>query len=85
MSNQELVDVVKKLNFDSKHIERVVKNHYPEILSEIQNRTKFLDGLFKKVSLNMRLYCIQNNFDSVPICSHLNCKHRVKWGKGCFT
>ena len=33
----------------------------------------------------MRIYCIQNDIDSVPICANSDCNNHVKWGRGRFT
>ena len=66
-SNQELVDLVFKLN-NGKHTNRLkflIKRDNPNLFDEILKRTNFVP---EQTSFMARLYCLKHNIDSIPLC-----------------
>ena len=84
MSNQDIVEITNPLNKNPSRFNIFLANHYPKLLGEIINRTFFLDehlDRFKngKVPIQCRLYCLDKNITSFPVCSHPECTNQTRW------
>lgn len=54
MTNQELIDCIKRLNKIPDILDRYLRNHYPNLYSEVVLRTNFLDPCdFKRNSVSI--------------------------------
>ena len=88
MSNAQLLDEIRKvkLTVDSVHLNRYVKNHYPELYQEMKKRTKFLSDYYgeKSVPINAIIYSLEHGMTEMPICAHPNCSNIVGWNKTNF-
>ncbi len=86
MSNHELLTCLNNYKVTISHLLRVIKRRNPELLNELINRTKFLDeyysNLNESVPLPARLYCLEHDLESQPICKHDGCNVRVEWSRG---
>ena len=84
LSNDELLDEVASTSKKPVSLQAYLRKNSPELLDEIMRRTDFLDKqISDNISILMRLYCIQNNIQSIPICKNPNCpeRHIVGWNK----
>ena len=85
MTNQELVDEILSYKTNYSNLNKFIKNKNFQLYCEVVHRTKFLDDCFGKlVPIKSRIYCLQNNLTSVPICNNPNCTNFVKWDKDGF-
>ena len=88
LSNQQMVDIVNSLNTVKNVKSVLVKNHMPDLYSEICRRTQFIDDAYVpkgwKVEFASRLYCLEHNLTSLPVCENPNCSHQrpVRWARG---
>ena len=86
MSNHELLTCLNNYKVTISHLLRVIKRRNPELLNELINRTKFLDeyysNLNESVPLPARLYCLEHDLESQPICKHDGCNVLVEWSRG---
>ena len=77
MSNEKLVKIIKliqkKYNVSSCNLQRYIKNHYPKIYNQIEEKTKKLEK-FKsaknkfRISIFEKIYCLEHNLDDRPLC-----------------
>lgn len=78
MSCQKLKEFLKNLNvYKSKRLV-YLKNHFPNVLKEIEESTRFLDETNKKgvdISFQERVYCIEHDLSERPICKHCGINH----------
>lgn len=77
LSNEEFLMLLKSFNVKIDILTITLKRHYPEALNELCNRTDFLNEHFrsksKHVPIKSRLYCLEHNIVSHPICSNPKC------------
>ena len=88
MSGTQLLDELHKveLEVDSVHLNRYVKNHYPELYQELKKRTKFLSDYYDKrpVPIHAIIYSLEHGIIEMPICAHPDCSNVVGWNKSGF-
>ena len=65
MSNKELVEKIRALNYYPKIFTVQLKRHYPNLYKELYARTEFLDS---KASGFERLYCLAENISERQVC-----------------
>ena len=87
MTNEQLSLLVRKLQISNRRLKIYLIGHQSSLYNEIVSRTKFLDDWYKNktVPILARLYCIEHNLKSQPICKNPNCKHHnpaVGWMNG---
>lgn len=78
MSYQELKEFLKNLNVYKTKRFVYLKNHFPNVLKEIEDSTHFLDETNKKgadISFQERVYCIEHDLTERPICKHCGINH----------
>ena len=76
MTNEELVKSIKNAieQISRDNSKRYLKNHFPELYSEMMNRTKFLDKYHieenknKWISIFERIYCLEHDLQERPMC-----------------
>ena len=78
LSNEELLNIIYSLKVDVGHLKRYLVNHNMTIFDELVKRTNFLDD---SISINARLFCIEHNIDTHPICQRVGCNNKVIWHK----
>lgn len=98
MTKEEILSKVNEIAkvISRDNLNRYIKNHYPELHSEIHERTKELDKFDvpekrnKRISLYERLYCIEHDLTDRPKCKlcgekYVNgfIKHENKYRKWC--
>lgn len=83
LSNEELVELIRKFNINTKVLNKYLKNNHNELYSEIRKRTSFLDehSNGKPTSIVERLHCLEHNLTNIPICKNSKCNNEVKWDK----
>ena len=88
MSDTQLLDEIHKveLKIDSVHLNRYVKNHYPELYRELKNRTQFLFDYYGEnlVPIHAIIYSLEHGLVGMPICAHPDCSNVVGWNKSGF-
>ena len=86
-TKESILRTVNELNISQpRQIFWTLKRKYPEILKKILELTNFLDKTSpgnpkQEITLDCRLYCINNNITERPICSKSDCSNFVKWHK----
>ena len=77
MSNEKLVNLIKliqkKYDVSSCNLQRYIKNHYPKIYKQIEEKTtkleKFKSAKNKfRISIFEKIYCLEHNLDDRPLC-----------------
>lgn len=86
MTNQQIIDCVREIGKQYRFPGKVIQNNHKELFTEIVNRTKFLDEYYESlnetVPFNARIYCIEHNLKSQPICKRDECNNVVRWQNG---
>ena len=98
MTKEEILSKVNEIAkvISRDNLNRYIKNHYPELHSEIHERTKELDKFDvpgdknRRISLYERIYCIEHDLSDRPKCKlcgekYVNgfIKHENKYRKWC--
>ena len=75
MTYKDIVEFISNLNIYKSKRMIYLKNHHPEVLNEIFEKTKFLDDTNEKnieITFQERMYCIENNLHKRPRCIECN-------------
>lgn len=82
LSNQELVDKIQSFGFPSCYLKSRISKIDKSLIDELFLRTQFLDNWSDNVPISCRIYCLNNDINSVPICKLEGCTNLVKWDRG---
>ena len=78
MSNNAILNKVSEFNMSSRGMYEILTHRCPNLYSEIENRTQFLnDGSI--IPVLARLYCLKHDIHSHPTCSCPDCRNKVQW------
>ena len=78
MSNSDILNKVNELNLSSRGMYEILTHRCPNLYSEIEKRTQFLNN-GSIVPMLSRLYCLKHDIHSHPICSYSDCHNEVQW------
>jgi hypothetical protein len=71
MTTKELLDKIDNVKVYKSKLEAYLKNHFPDLLSEVYKKTDFLDKdnvKQWKITFAERMYCLQNSISHVVLC-----------------
>lgn len=86
MTNLELINEITECNVALCNLDRYIKHHKPQIYDELCKCTAFLETWTRKpinkigkeyIPLNARLWCLQNNVATIPVCKI--CGNHTTW------
>lgn len=84
MTNEELVQLIQKLNISTICLNRQLQKHHNKLYLEVLNRTSFLESSAfhnNTIPIQARIYVLVHNLTSHPICSHPECNNKVGWSR----
>lgn len=82
MSNEELYNLLLDLKKNVRFLDKFLRYHKKDLYNEIVSRTKFLTEFYDKITyipIDARLYCIEHDIKSSPICQREKCDNLVGW------
>lgn len=82
LTNQELVNSIQSIhNFGKRGFPKFLRCSFPELFQELITRTSFMDKTYMEhnhvVPFMDRIFCVENNLNSLPTCQNPDCQLRT--------
>ena len=86
LTNQELVNSIQSIhNFGKRGFPKFLRCSFPELFQELITRTSFMDKTYIEhnhvVPFMDRIFCVENNLNSLPTCQNPDCDNNVEIGR----